>query len=71
MIPPPPREAMRAHMNELMMRIYMSESVTFLYTPSQQALACLDLTLSKFSEDGLVTGDITMYFPELAKGDMR
>lgn len=56
-----------------MVKIYSSEALTFLYTPSHQALACLDLALTKISEEGLlgasVSADVTTYFPEIA-GDM-
>ena len=60
-------------MQELIVKIYCSEPLTFLYTPSHQALACLDMALAKTSEEGLLGGnisaDVTTYFPDLA-GDM-
>jgi hypothetical protein len=56
-----------------MLKVYFSEPITFLYTPSHQALTCLDLALTKLSEEGLlgpsVSADVTSYFPDLA-GDM-
>lgn len=51
----------------------MEEQITFVYTPSQIALACADIALTEMSSKGEVLGmdgmpadvDLMSYFPQL------
>lgn len=60
---------LKAKILEQIIKVYQIEQFVFLYTPSQIALACLDLALCKLSEEGQLNQaasvDLTTYFPDL------
>lgn len=54
-------------MAEQIVKLYMIEHQVFTCTPSQMALACLDVTLSQLSEKGDIPMpiDLTQCLPDL------
>lgn len=65
-------EELKRLMKEEIVKLFMKkEYLVFVYTPSQMALACLDIALTQILDkdaslsDQAASGDLTAYFPEI------
>lgn len=64
-------ELLKRTITHTMVKLYQVEHLSFMYTPAQMALACLDVALTQLSQKGelspsaTASTDLTGYFPDI------